>query len=622
MVIPVNHRLSSCALGMVLALLGVSSYSVWASQQDGSGNFVPEYPPLAVLEAMIQPDLTDVETEILPDSVEAAGATPGLSGVDSLRMRESGSTEDVTDSSLPGDSDGVPTIKSLAVVDSDSQRTADGYGPSPATPLQLLKRRGPAFGESQHVWSNGSNTATGISPGYATDDQNVPVAPPHHRPVVYDPRVVMVADRNYIKQIAAMERQSRDYNKLVKKATRSGTPSHHRKRYGVGVGVYSDPVSGIPWWMKPEHNGTSQEQAHDVGDGGRAHSAGLPEYAEDGEMEERRLQPRFRIFSQALGSPKKARGDRHESGEPVAWSTRNERDRDPFGFAFFRSKQEKEVRNSKDAREGRTEPRDSRRPKEDTRHMKHEPPPSPKRHQAPRSSAPHPKSAVQAEALDDDDFDDYEEFDDDFDEYEEIRPQRAQQYAGSARRRNAQSYGIYIPEVYDRPLLVSASSVETRETPHSASDSIASAASLPFGVPITKADIDFSQFFGDDHQGPSADNAKGIGKKLLFLRRKQGTAAEEDAVASLSLTHLNSEAPSSQEVKKGTLLERLKTLQDLPHADEKQKPDLTEILGSSSWHAFDQTKTKGEFPQHKQKHGEKRTPLRDNRAKTKDGQTQ
>ncbi|CBZ52764.1 conserved hypothetical protein [Neospora caninum Liverpool] len=617
MAVPFNHRLSSCALGTALALLGLSSYSVLASQQTGAGNFLKQSPPLAVLEAMIQPDLTDVDSEILPDSVEVLGVTSGRVGLQSLRLRESVGAEDGTEVSLPGDSDGMPSIKSLAVDDSDSQQMIDGYGPSPITPLQLLKGRGTASGEFSLVGADASKAGDETSKGFATDGQ-VPVAPPPHRPVVYDPRAFMVADRNYIKQITSLERQSREYNKLVKKATRASSPSHPRKRYGVGV--YSDPSSGTPWWMRAEHNDTSQEPAKDVEDGSAPHNASSPG-ANNDEMEERRLQPRFRIFSQSLGAPKKPRGDRHEYGEAVVSAAKEERDREPFGFAFFRSKQEKDVRNRNGAREGRTEPRDSRRPRDDTRNTKHEPIQTPKRYQAPRGSAPHTKTAVHSEALDDDDFQDYEEFDDDLDEYEEIKPQRPQPQAGSARRRNAQAYGIYIPDVYDRPLVESESTVGAWETAQPAViDPTPSAAFPAFGVPITKADIDLSQFFADDHR-PSVDNAKGSEKKHLFIRRKQqGAAAEEAGAAGLpAFPQLEREELPSQEMKRGPLLGRLKTQQESPHAEEKQKLDLTDVLGSPGWRAAVHAKTKGESSHQKQKSGDKRPPLRDKRTKTQEG---
>ncbi|PFH37852.1 hypothetical protein BESB_001940 [Besnoitia besnoiti] len=649
MVFAAYRRMPPCALGLALVLLGMSSSSFAAEHEAGAGvaSFTQQGPPLATLDAMIQADLTDVPTEILPDSVplspytspspadgqsqhtlvavaaDADSPRPAGDGHDYDLLRPDASSANNTYtvwSQSPGEEGAGPSIKSLAIVDFDSEHPAERYGPSPTSPIQLLKPRGPVVHEFAYADSlHGSPIVAGSPGGSTTVDWNAPLMLRSSKPVVYDPRAIMVADRNYIKQIGAQDRQSKEYNKLVKKATRASV-SPNRKRYGIGV--YADSP-GTAWWMKDEQQEGFRDAVPEDAEGAVGHPTSLDNPSLVNAVEERRLQPRLRIFSQSVTGPKKTReGDRRDGGTVHAWKTREDPEREPPACPPCRTKQLKDERIKNSSHDERPDTREvGRRAKDTQRHTRAEMPLPPKYHQSPRDRPSHAYPSVHAEALDEDDFEEYDELDDDFEGYEEHRPQRHYQDAISARSRNAQAYGIYLPDIYERPPAATTSSAESWGTVQTSSTEWTnSSAFTMLGVPISKTDIDYAHFFADDSPSASADTAKGITKKPFFSRKKQQAEADEEVVVSPQPS-LHSDADkrsSAQETKKVPLLARLKPQHESADNDEKQKFDVADLLTASGWRPSDHAaKTKTDSSE-KKRNSEKRSPLRERKAKVQE----
>ncbi|PHJ16027.1 hypothetical protein CSUI_010160 [Cystoisospora suis] len=521
---------------------------------------------------MIRPGLTDIDSVVVDESnlaeqgdLQSAAAVevslpsnefltaePAVERGASAPASDTPSSEISPDEPVSTQDPPVSSIKTLGL--SAFEQAGEAFAiVSPAEPIDLLRDRLPLHDDT--VVSDGRTTAP-LQPVSETLQLHVPVKVlvPHKAPTFES------AERSYAKHIAALERQSKEYSKLVKKAARS---TGKRKRYAVSESAETP----APWWMKSVSLGTSAEPREAAIDSEADTEEADAKYVTDEVILQRRLDaPWGRIFGLSL-VPKKLRDNEKRGGSPPSAVKGNQRkareERDPVVFPGFRTKQQERVA----AREEISHDNEDRRSKEKRTQRKKEPAPAPQQHRQRHHDKPLPPPqayTAQAEALDEDDFDElYDEDDFEVEDYEEeIRPQAHQTMKKpSAYRRNAQAtYDYYLPDVYASPPITQATYADA------ASTTVLGAESWPTSAySVARSNVDVVGLSADEETTePSSTN----GKKPLFSRKKS-QASEAEAPAPLSSA--NRQGPLTHDSKK--LLGRMRH-QPNSESDERHAVNL------------------------------------------------
>lgn len=353
---------------------------------------------MSVLGSMIRPGLTEISSVVIgtssithPDDqqVVGAGQEPDLVFADAEEMslpldetltltpivEEASPTpaldvlfsENFSDEPISTPDPQVSSIKALGL--SAFDHAGEGVAMmSPAEPIDLLRDRVSPFHDTAAVSDEGA--ASLILPVADALQVTHPIKVLIPQKAPFDS-----AERSYAKHIAALERQSKEYSKLLKKAARS---PGKRKRYGVGEST----ESVAPWWLKSVSPGASSEPRAAATDSEGDTVEADAEYSSERVTLERRLDaPWGRIFGLSL-VPKRPRDTDKRGGVPPSAGRGIQRkareEREPVGFAAFRAKQQERARAA--SREEPTRENEDRRSKEKRSPRKQEPTPAPKQH--------------------------------------------------------------------------------------------------------------------------------------------------------------------------------------------------------------------------------------------------